>query len=287
MMRGLCYTGQIPITGEYPANLMANIYLHPDRTLPRFRPLKAWSHMQKLLADQEDTEQAFHIIEALNGRAALTNLERFAASEAGANLLQRKEHLPPLLDDHAWIRELPEGTVGRTYVDFMEREGLTAQGLVDESEKMRRTTPQYDDDLNWFSNRLRDTHDMCHVLTGYGRDVLGEACLLGFTYSQNPGRGALFIGFLTARKISQNLPKDARVMDCLWEGKRNGRVAESIIREDIIALLHEPIEDARRRLNIQKPVAYLNALKVSAEAGIASQDIRSGAPMANDEQVAA
>lgn len=243
--------------------------------------------MQKLLADQEDTEQAFQIIEALNGRAQLTNLERFAASEAGAVQLQRKEHLPPLLDDHAWIRELPEDTVGRVYVDFMEREGLTAQGLVDESEKMHRTRPQYDDDLKWFGNRLRDTHDLCHVLSGYGRDVLGEACLLGFTYSQNPGRGALFIAYLTARKISQNLPKEARVMDCLWEGKRNGRDALPIIREDIIALLHEPIEDARRRLNIRKPVAYLNALKVSADAGIASREIRSGGTAVKDTQVAA
>ena len=266
---------------------MANIYIDPDRVPPRFRPLKAWSHMQKLLADKDDTEQAFHIIEALNGRAALSNLERFAASEAGADQLKRKEYLPPLLDDHAWIRELPGGTVGRAYVDFMEQEGLSAQGLVDESEKMRRTEPQFDDDLKWFSNRLRDTHDLYHVMTGYGRDVLGEACLLGFTYSQNPGRGAIFIAFLTARQISKHQPKEARVMDCLWEGKRNGRVAEQLIREDIVALLHEPIEDARKRLNIKKPVAYLNALKVCADAGIASRDIRSGGPVARDTQAAA
>lgn len=266
---------------------MGEVYIHPDRQVARVRPLKAWSHMQKLLADKEDTKQAFHIIEALNGRAALTNLERFAASEAGASLLRRKDYLPTLLDDHAWIRDLPEGTVGRTYVDFMEREGLTAQGLVEESEKMRRTEPQYDDDLHWFSNRLRDTHDLYHVMTGYGRDVLGEACLLGFTYSQNPGRGAIFIAFLTARQISKHQPKEARVMDCLWEGKRNGRIAGQLIREDIFALLHEPIEDARRRLNIQKPVAYLNALKVCAEAGIASGDIRSGGPAVQDKQAAA
>ena len=266
---------------------MANVYIHPDRAAPRFRPLKAWSHMQKLLADKEDTEQVFHIIEALNGRAQVSNLADFAASDAGARLLQRKEYLPPLLDDHAWIQELPEGTVGRAYVDFMEREGLTAQGLVDESQKMRSGLPEYDDDLKWYGNRLRDTHDLFHVMTGYGRDALGEACLLGFTYSQNPGRGVLFISYMAARQMNKHLPKEARVMDCLWEGKRNGRVADRLIREDIIALLHEPIEDARRRMNIRKPVAYLHALKVCADAGIASADIRPSTPMAKDEKVAA
>ena len=266
---------------------MANIYIHPDRVPSRFKPLKAWSHMQKLLADKEDTEQVFHIIEALNGRSQISNLQEFADSDAGQRLLQRKEYLPPLLDDHSWIRELPEGTVGRTYVDFMEREGLSAQGLVDESEKRDRGNTDYDDDLKWYGNRLRDTHDLLHVLTGYGRDALGEACLLGFSYSQNPGRGVIFIAFMAARQLNRHLPKAARVMDCLWEGKRNGRIAGRIIREDVIALLHEPIEDARRRLNIQRPVAYLNALKVCEAAGIAANEIRPGASVAQDEQVAA
>ena len=268
---------------------MANLYIHPDRVQPRFRPFKAWSHMQKLLENKEDTEQVFHIIEALNGRAQVSNLANFADSEAGKTLLLRKEYLPPLLDDHAWIRDLPEGTVGRAYIDFMEREGLSAQGLVDESEKMRlrRGDVEYDDDLKWYGNRLRDTHDLFHVLTGYGRDALGEACVLGFTYSQNPGLGVIFIAFMAARQLNKHLPKEAHIMDCLWEAKRNGKAASRIIREDIIALLHEPLEDARKRLNIARPAAYLHALKVCADAGIAARDIQPSTPMAKDEKVAA
>lgn len=245
--------------------------------------------MQKLIQNKEDTEQVFHIIEALNGRAQVTNLTDFAESEDGSRLLKRKEYLPPLLDDHSWIRDLPEGTVGRAYVDFMEREGLSAQGLVDESEKMRlrRGDADYDDDLKWYGNRLRDTHDLFHILTGYGRDALGEACVLGFTYSQNPGLGVIFIAYMGARQLNKHLPEEAHVMDCLWEARRNGKAASRIIREDIIALLHEPLEDARKRLNIQRPAAYLNALRVCAEAGIAAKDIQPAAPVTQDAQVAA
>ncbi|MCA8901094.1 MAG: hypothetical protein KDA53_07560 [Hyphomonas sp.] len=243
--------------------------------------------MQRLIADKEDTEQVFHIIEALNGRALVSNLEHFISTPAGRDLLARKEYLPPLLDDHSWIRDLPEGTVGRAYVDFMEREGLTAQGLVDESEKFRTAGSDYQDDLLWFGNRLRDTHDLYHVLSGYGRDALGEACLLGFSYSQNPGRGVIFIAFMGARQLAKTLPKEARVMECLWEGKRNGRLASQIVQQDILSLLREPLEEARQRLNIQKPVAYLNALRVCAKAGIAAEEINPNAAPAGGEQAAA
>src|SRR3546814_7662377 len=36
---------------------------HPDRTDAGFRPLKALHHFRRLIADKEDTEQVFHIID--------------------------------------------------------------------------------------------------------------------------------------------------------------------------------------------------------------------------------
>ncbi len=242
-------------------------FVHPDRRPAAFRPLKAWSHMQKLIADKEDTEQVFHIIEALNGNSFEKNFRAFAEKPAGQKLLQEKPYLPPRLDDHSWIRELPDGTVGRTYVEFMEREGLSAQGLVDESEKFRSKAREYEDDMMWYGNRLRDTHDLFHVLSGYNRDALGEASLLAFTYSQQPGLGVIFIAFMGCRTIAKHAPKGARIMDCFWEGKRNGAAAQKIIEQDIIALMHEPLDAARARLGIAKPVVYRETLKLLGRHG--------------------
>ncbi len=250
---------------------MATIHVDPSRQTPRIRPLKAWSHMRQLIANKEDTEQVFHIIEALNGRALYNNLEAFAATPEGQKLLADRPYLPPILDDHSWIKKLPDGTVGRAYLDFMTREGLSAQGLVDESEKFRSAFRDIDDDLLWYGNRLRDTHDLFHVLSGYNRDALGEASLLAFTYSQNPGRGVIFIAFVGVRTIAKAAPKAARIMDCFWEGKRNGAAAKRIVREDIIALMHEPLDAARARLGIAKPVAYHHALKVLSDFGYTSE----------------
>lgn len=237
-------------------------FIDPSRPIPRRKPLKAWRHMQNLIADKEDTAEVFHIIEALNGSSTRRDLKRFMQSEAGPDLLQRRTFLPDLLDNHVPLKALPQGSVGRAYVEFMEREGLTARGLVEESLAQREHHQQYDDDLLWYTNRLRDTHDMYHVLTGYGRDALGEDALLGYTHSQHGGMGVSFIAFMGNRQIAKVAPRAARVGAVLAEGRRNGKVAQRIVEQDIEALLEQPISEVRERLNIAKPVLYREALKV-------------------------
>jgi ubiquinone biosynthesis protein COQ4 len=218
--------------------------------------------MQRLIADKEDTAQVFHIIEALNGNSTRRDFQRFLESEIGTDLLARRSFLPDVLDDHAPLKALPLGTVGRTYVDFMEREGLTANGLVKESLQQRAHHQQFDDDLHWYINRLRDTHDMYHILTGYGRDALGEASLLGYTHSQHGGMGISFIAFMGIRQIAKEAPKEARVKDVLAEGRRNGKQAKRIVEVDIESILDQPLHEVRERLNIAEPVLYKRALKV-------------------------
>ena len=240
-------------------------YIDPDRPAPKRRPLKAWRHMQNLIADKEDTAEVFHIIEALNGSSTRRDLMKFMQSPNYQKIRERETFLPDILDNHAPLKAMPKGTVGRTYVDFMEREGLTAHGLVNESLEQREHHTQYDDDLLWYVNRLRDTHDMYHILTGYGRDALGEASLLGFTHGQHGGMGISFIAYMGGRQIAKEAPRGARVKKSLAEGRRNGKSAKRIIELDIEAILDKPLADVRAQLNIQEPVIYKQTLKVFME----------------------
>eukprot|EP00913_Durusdinium_trenchii_P005242 g4888.t1 len=212
-----------------------------------------------------DRVQVFHIIEALNGNVKLTDFERFMNSENGPALLAKRADLPTMLDNHAPLKSLPQGTVGRAYVEFMESEGLSAAGLVAESETNNAHRQQFDDDLTWYMNRGRDTHDLYHVLTGYGRDALGEAALLGYTHSQHGGLGINFIAFMGGRTIAKEAPRKANIKEVIGEGRRNGKAAARIVDQDIDALLREPIADARARLGINEPVLYKRALEVFTE----------------------
>jgi len=236
-------------------------FIHENRRTPKIRPIKAAGHMRALLRDKEDTEQVFHIMDALNGNTSVRKLKAFMKSDAGQARMEDRRELPAILDDHAVLKGLPDGSVGRAYVAFMEREGLTAAGLVEESEKWWDEQERFEDDLEFFGRRMRDTHDLLHVLTGYGRDQLGETSVLAFSHAHNGGFGNLFIAYIGAWELAKLAPRSARVMSSIKEARHNGRQSLPLIYEDIVALLSEPLSAARKRMNIAEPIAYKEALQ--------------------------
>ena len=110
----------------------------------------------------------------------------------------------------------------------------------------------------WLADRLRDFHDLQHVLTGYGRDELGELCLLSFMTSQTYNRGISFIVFMGRRKYRQAMPHmdvDALVR----EGRDIARAARWLPEVHWEERLAEPLEALRAELGLQAPARYLAA----------------------------
>ncbi len=238
-------------------------------TQQRIRPLKAYHHYRKLIADKEDTTQVFYIIDALDGGNLTKDYHHFMKLPEGPKRLEQRRELVPLLDDHDRWKELPQGTVGRAYVDFMEREGLSAQGLVDEYKRFGKDlSADLPDDIAWYGFRRRDVHDMMHILTGYGRDALGEACVLNFTHAQHGGLGIYLIAHMASLEVRKQSPKGAPVWRAVREAHKNGALAKNIISQDIVKLMAEPLEDARKRLNILPPTKYYKAHDVMRSEGI-------------------
>lgn len=242
------------------------IFSHPDRQPTKFRPFKALGHFRKLIKDKEDTEQVFRIFESLPRKGFMDDARAFVESEMGQRLMASEPYLPDLLDDHAELEKLPEGSVGHAYVTFMKREGLSAAGLVAEADKMGR--PKFDDQVQWYSNRLRDTHDLFHIMTGYGRDALGEQCVLGFTYGQTGNYGNFFIAYAGGYEVKRGIKSDAPVMGAIRQGQRHGKASQAIIEQDIRALLAEPLDAARARLGIPEPTLYQEAHRAYRNRGI-------------------
>lgn len=243
-------------------------FQHPERPGSEFRPLKAWRHFKKLLADKEDTEQVFHIIAALRGRKFRKVAGKFWNSEKGQRLLASDLRLIDILDDHDSLKRLPAGTVGRAYVEFMEREGLSAAGLEAEYAKFTQAGMRYEDGIDRYGDRLRDTHDLHHILTGYGRDALGEQCVLAFTYAQHRNLGVGFIAYAGGFELKRRIARTAPIMAAVREGHRIGNTAKNLVHEDINALLREPLANARKRLGIADPVAYKAAHEAMRSDGI-------------------
>jgi ubiquinone biosynthesis protein COQ4 len=100
-------------------------------------------------------------------------------------------------------------------------------------------------------------HDIWHILSGYHRDGLGEACLVAFSYAQTGGLGWALIAAGAAFRA-----RNARIYPykrAIWQGYRRGKAAKWLLGEDYERLMAEPLDAARRRLNIT-PATYYDAI---------------------------
>jgi ubiquinone biosynthesis protein COQ4 len=252
----------------------------PERKVSRIRPLKVLHHFRKLVENKEDTAQVFHIIEATKGKRTHRQAWGFVRSPEGQRFIREETNIPAMLDDHARWADCGPNTVAAHYIAFMKREGLSAAGLVAESHKWQPPEQRHADLTEWYFNRLRDTHDLFHVLTGYGRDALGEAALLGFSYEQNHNKGILFIAYAGARQIKKVSGTKAPLYAAIKEGRALGRVAAKIAHQDIAALMREDIDAARARLNISRPEVYRQCLAILQGEGVAREQLTLGGAQA-------
>ena len=221
------------------------------------RPRREWGAalkaLRSLLADKEDTGQVFEIMRALNGDSTQRNFERLMLTPGGGRLAYEHVELEPLLMDDAWLDGFAPGTVGATYRAFIRSENLSATGLADIG-RARQSKVDLKHPYAWFGRRIRDSHDIWHILTGYHRDGLGEACLVAFSYAQTGSLGWAMIAvgaLLRARGRGGRVARKA-----IWQGYRRGKAASWLPAQDYVALLAEPLEAARRRLGITPPTAY-------------------------------
>lgn len=217
---------------------------------PRTRPLVALRALRALSADPDDLPQVFTIIDSLPGRAPERMMTRMRASEEGRRLLATKPDLAERLADRAALRALPEGTLGRAYAELADREGITPQGIVDASIAGEAKAVTLSEDMQFLGNRMRDTHDLWHVVTGYGFDLVGESALLSFSLAQTKNPGVGLVVFLA---ILKGEPKIWRPM---WEAYRRGRRAEWLPAIAWETLLDRPLDQVRALLRVGAPVPY-------------------------------
>ena len=262
------------------------VLLHPDRPQAEYRPLRAIRNFQMLMKDKEDTAAVFRIFESLPSKDFIPRIAELSLSERGTYLRNTEPCLPEILDDHAMLRRTPKGSLAHAYCDFMEAEGLTAAGLVAESDRTGR--PRFPDLVEWYINRSRDTHDLFHVLTGYGRDALGEASVLLFTHGQSPSQGHLLIGYAGAANIKK-MAKGTRapVFGAVREAHRTGKGAPPLIAQPIRQLLERPLEDVRAELRIPSPVKYRECHRIWQAEGIDAYNLLASATPAEPELMAA
>jgi len=237
----------------------------------RMRPVDGTVAIFKAMRNPESTEQIIRFIGAMGGRSADPSFERFVSTEVGLEALRRDTTLLDVLLDRDRLRSMPPGTLGREYVDWSDREGISSESL--EAESKLTFDLDYEKQGPWaaFGARVRDMHDLIHVVTGYDRTLIGETGVITFTFAQTRHRGIgllLLIGYFNSFLPNRGLRDETGAPQYDWNARReirrrfrtafrHGRRADWIIGAHWEALLEKPLDEVRRMYSIE-PVSGID-----------------------------
>lgn len=228
--------------------------MQPGSTFDVVRALRA---ARALSRDPDDTRHVFTLIESLSWRSNERILKGYRRSEVGRRLLAERPQLLPLLCDRSSLAALPEGSLGRAYLTFVDAEGITADGLVAASLEGQAGRHPEGSPEAYVGQRMRDTHDLWHTVTGYKGDLIGEVALLSFSNAQIWSPGVSVVVAVGVLKIKQL--RVARIMAAArLRGMRAAWLPEAPW-EDWLAL---PLDEVRRRLRV-RPVRPYEELRTS------------------------
>ncbi len=215
----------------------------------QFDPRRAYEAARTLASDPDDLPQVFSLIESLSGDTLHRTHAHMQRTETGRVLLEKRPDIVDLLADRESLSALPEGSLGRAYLAFVDRENISASGIRDAA--ARGSNNGLPAPLDYVNARLRDTHDLWHAVVGYHGDVLGETALLAFTFMQtwNPA-----IGVIIAIAFVKLGAGEARAV--ILDGFRRGKKAAWLPGQDWEALLPLPLEEVRARLGVEAPREY-------------------------------
>lgn len=145
--------------------------------------------------------------------------------------------------DRATLKGLPPGTLGHAYLALVEHSGIDPNDL--DHAKGQST-------LDRFRAHLESTHDLWHVITGFGTNVDGEIGLQAFYFGQLSAPLPLVLlsaGLLNSAIIDRG-SGSARV-EHLVRGWLMGKRAEPITGLDWAACWDRPLGELRRELRIE------------------------------------
>jgi ubiquinone biosynthesis protein COQ4 len=199
----------------------------------------------------DDTESGVKLVISLEGRSLERFFQRFISDPAGAAVVQERPSLFAVLNDREALAKLSPGSLGRAYLAWTEAEKISAAGLANTAESWFPEA-ELSEDRRFVMERYRDMHDLWHVLTGYGRDLVGELALLTFSLVQVRHAGlALPVVFGHLSHVFD--PHRRRLLNDAW---RRARRAAWLPVQDWERLVGCSLDQVREELRVGPPPVY-------------------------------
>ncbi len=220
------------------------------------KPMTALIAGARFLGNIQETSHFFRMTDAIDSRQNEKNYRRYIATSVGAALDAEGVNFADILKDRDMLRRQPAGSLALAYLDFMTNENLQMEMLSTAEIKANASTLNLGPSRRNFVESGIALHDLYHVITGYGRHPIGEACVLAFTAAHFGQPGVKLLAHALAVR-EQFAHRSVPVLSMVGEAKRIARNGIWIAEVDWRAFLALPIEAARAHLGMVAPRTYL------------------------------
>ncbi len=230
----------------------------------------------RFLANINETSYFFAMTDAVDGGQHEKNYQRYMNTSAGAALDAEKVNFYDVLADWNALRRMAEGSLGRTYLSFMEEQEFEMDGLMAAEVKANASTLNIGPSRRRYMESGIALHDVYHVLTCYNRQPIGEACVLAFSAEQFSLRG---VG-LTAHGLGlceQMGRPGVPILSILNEARRLAQETKWLAEVDWRDELHRPIGEVRARIGLNRPDLYLEHFENAVPAKAAPEKLSDAA----------
>ncbi len=201
-----------------------------------------------LLRDPAQTESVYDVEDGLRHTKATELAVEFVKSKPEVAELFQERYLAPSVNLDALLK-LPQESLGYAYATYIKDAGFDPNFY---------RVVKVEDDVSYFLLRMRQTHDIWHIVAGFSTDVFGELGLKAFELAQTH---RTMSAVLIAGGLLSTLFKHPEQLDKLLEqiaiGYRLGAKAKPLFAKKWEENWERPLLDWRQELGIEAIAKYM------------------------------
>ncbi|WP_026082538.1 Coq4 family protein [Mastigocladopsis repens] len=200
-----------------------------------------------LFREPTNLDYVYDIEDGLRNTKATSLAVEFMKSQPGVAQLIEERYLAPTPDIESLLK-YPEDTLGYTYAAYIKTAGFDANFY---------RNVKVEDENSYILLRIRQTHDIWHIVTGFGTDGLGELGLKAFELAQTRRNLAVVLvggGLLIA--LVKSPEGIGYLLDHIAMGYRMGSKAKPLLAQKWEEHWDKPLSEWRAELGLEPASVY-------------------------------
>lgn len=231
------------------------------------KAIKLLKQFRNADAQDKPLDKLFEAERLFNEPVFDKTFSRFMASPVAAKVLEADKELIEVQSDREYLASLPEGSLGKEFLKFMDENLDFYAGYQFDQYKGAWSDVMDTEAKKRFSSRLFACHDFVHLTVGWSRMILGEAHAAAFhsTKYQNDSNAFKFLvtmGHLKVLLTTKDFTTFLMFCKSIQEAKRLSKKMAFIPTIDWESMMHLPLQEVIAKLGVtEDDVKHYRALQ--------------------------